>query len=166
MDKQMLEGRLRDRVNKQFKFNDGESTEPFFIDQYQIKDEKVTVWCDGDPMDFISMDECNSWINLLKEIPGAKRPRVSKHHDFSERSPERDHQLPTHKPRQHQMTYAPKIGQDIMSKLSDITMSNIERLQKDDGAQFIPQAQQINKEVSNMIDLAKTELEIIKTMRG
>lgn len=141
----MLEGRLRDRVNRQYQQSGEPTARPFFIDQYILKDDgKATVWCDGNPLDFNSYDECNSWINLLEEIPGVTRQLARQRQELS---------------------YQPKIGQDVLSKLSEITMLNIEKLQGEGGAKFIPQAQQINKEVNTMIDLAKTELEIIKTIR-
>lgn len=152
MVKNLLEGRLRDRVNRKFK--EGES-EPFFIDQYLLKDGKVTVWCDGEPVDFISYEECNSWINQLVEIPGAKR---------ESQIAVKENSIPG--PIKSSLTYQPKIGSSVLSDTKDIVLENIRRLQGDRGAEFIPQAQQINKEVHTIIDLAKTEIELIKVMKS
>ena len=45
-------------------------------------------------------------------------------------------------------------------RLAEILMSNIEKVQKDPA--FIPQAESINSQIKSVIDLAKTEIEMVK----
>ena len=164
MEKNLLEGRLRERVNRKFR---DENTEPFFIDQFILKDGKATVWCDGQPVDFISYEECNSWINQLEEISGAKRERQIPVKENS-LAPTTKPSLPAERSTRETsaLTYQPKIGSSVLSDTKDIVLENIKRLQGEKGAEFIPQAQQINKEVHTIIDLAKTEIELIKVMKS
>ncbi|MDL5050626.1 hypothetical protein QQ054_32000 [Oscillatoria amoena NRMC-F 0135] len=49
----------------------------------------------------------------------------------------------------------------LLSGLRDTVLGNIERLKKE--KDFLPQATEINNQVKTLIDLAKTELDFIKT---
>ena len=150
----MLENRLTTRVNKHFSYVDeNDETHEIKIEQFYLKSGIPTVFTDKGPLDFIDLDEFNSWVNLLKEIPGPD-PSVAAI---------QKHQA---KPQNAVVTYEPKIGGDVLSKAKDVLFDNIEKLKGEGGADFIPQAQQINKEVNTIIDLAKTEVELIKVIKS
>jgi hypothetical protein len=57
-----------------------------------------------------------------------------------------------------------KIDTGTIGSLKDILMENISKVKAD--ASYIPQSEEINKNVKSIIDLAKTELDMIKTFRG
>ncbi|PRY51512.1 hypothetical protein B0I27_10798 [Arcticibacter pallidicorallinus] len=48
-------------------------------------------------------------------------------------------------------------------ELKDLVMENIRKIQRD--KEYIPQAIEINNQVKTLIDLAKTEIELIKALR-
>lgn len=48
-------------------------------------------------------------------------------------------------------------------ELKELVMDNIKRIQRD--KEYIPQAVEINNQVKTLIDLAKTEIELIKALR-
>jgi len=56
------------------------------------------------------------------------------------------------------------IGVEVMKSLKDTLLENIENVKKDKG--FIPQAAQINKDVNTLVNMAKHELQLIKTTVG
>jgi hypothetical protein len=66
------------------------------------------------------------------------------------------------------VSYAPvvqtQIDSSVIGNLKDILMDNIAKVKAD--ANFIPQSEEINKNVKSIIDLAKTEIEMVKIIRG
>jgi hypothetical protein len=160
---ELLKGRLTDRINKKFRTKDDESNQ-FFIDQFHIDKGKVTVWCDNEAVDFISIDECNSFLNELVEIPGVRRPRPK---------PEPSSNLPkvrtsdstpaTKADKSEQLEYKFHIDGSVLAGAKEILLKSIEKLQAEDGEKYISQAQQINAEVKSIMELAKTEIEMAKT---
>lgn len=54
-------------------------------------------------------------------------------------------------------------SKEVMIELKDVLLDNIKKVQEN--KDYIPQAQEINNQVKSMIDLAKTEIEFIKTVR-
>ncbi|MEO9474158.1 MAG: hypothetical protein ABJG41_01445 [Cyclobacteriaceae bacterium] len=159
--KQFLENRLQGRINKKFKDSENKSHE-FFIDQYSVTDTKVTVWCDDTPVDFISLEECNSWINQLREIEGVVR----------ERKPQTNVSLAPRNTAQNKLQLNPKevepvyefhINGSVLKEAKDIMMQTIQKLQSDGGDKFIQQAQAIDGQIQTIIDLAKTEIQLART---
>ncbi len=165
MDRKLVESRLQQRINRKFKLNE-EGVEPmeFWIDNFSIKGNTVTVFSDLGPIDFTNLDECNSWLNSLKEIEGAVKTK---------RPPKKQSLAPTESPRQvptetqaHTViSYQPKIGSEVLSKTADIVFKNIEKLQGDNGIAYIEQAQEINSQVKSIISLARTEMELILILK-
>jgi hypothetical protein len=58
--------------------------------------------------------------------------------------------------------YKPEISSTVMIDVKNILMDNIKKVQDD--KEYIPQAIAINKNVKSIIELAKTEIEMINTI--
>jgi len=53
-------------------------------------------------------------------------------------------------------------GITLVSQMQDVIMDNIKKVQAN--PDYVPQAKEINKNVNSMIDLAKTQIEMLKIM--
>lgn len=53
----------------------------------------------------------------------------------------------------------------LSTQLKEILLENIEKLKGENGKEYIQQAEQINKNVATIIDLAKTEIDYLKAIR-
>jgi len=166
MDKARLEGRLRDRINKYFTKGKGDELIKFRFEQYHFNGLKVTVFTSEKVFDFENCEKCNDFINSLIEVPSPAPMRsttaVDNSHSWS----------PADRPASgSSLTNTAKnavsvnfhINGSVLGKLKDITMASIEKLQAENGGEFIPQAQQINNEIKQVMALAKTEIEMVKT---
>lgn len=161
MDKNLLESRLKERINKNFLFEFEGVKSEFVIHNFHIREGKPTVFTSEGPKDFIDIKECNSWINILKEIPGKPKVQISREQSLA--PSERPSITSRH---DEDFKYTPTIGSTVLGQCKDILMDNIKKLQGEDGAKFIPQAQEIKHNVSSVIDLAKTEIELIKVIKS
>ena len=60
--------------------------------------------------------------------------------------------------------YEMSINRDTVGSLKEILMDNIKKIQAN--KEYIPQASEINNQVKSIIDLAKAEIDILKTVHG
>lgn len=58
----------------------------------------------------------------------------------------------------------PSIDGTVVGQLRDELMENIRKVRKDPN--YIPQAAEINSNVKTIVDLAKAEIEMVKTLKG
>ena len=68
--------------------------------------------------------------------------------------------LPAEKPKSNDMA----IANNIFPDLQQILMDNIEKVKSNKG--YIPQAAEINKNVNSIINLARTQIDMMKQMKG
>ncbi|MCO6499105.1 MAG: hypothetical protein J5I47_01865 [Vicingus serpentipes] len=66
--------------------------------------------------------------------------------------------------RTHQRSYQPTINGAVVSNVKQILLDNIKKVQEN--KDYIPQAAEINNNVKSIIDLAKAEIEMVKTIKN
>jgi hypothetical protein len=140
--------RLKSQLNKKFKLG----TTKFEIVNFELKEDgHSTVILNSGFVDFKTEKDLSHWLDELQEADSS---------DIEKWSP-KEAQIVKSNP-----GYAFKIGSNVLSEMKDVAMDSIKKLQAENGADYIPQAQEINRQVGRVIDLAKTEIELVKTIQG
>ncbi len=163
MENQQIIQRLQERVRREFKWDEEGEKRKIRIANFHVNEDpknfRITVVGDDNSfIDFYSHSELNSWINTIKETDGPKP------------APKQEASLPARQTNSNAVSvpdqeYSFRIGGNVLSEAKEIVLDNIKKLQGEKGSDYIPQAQAINKEVHTIIDLAKTEIELVKTMK-